>query len=150
MTTIETKTLYEGGPVQIVGQMHTDSDARPDDQDFDSPEKRADYLKRFAADDFMFVGMAVAVIVDGKEVGYDSLWGIEHGYVADDVYANAWENTPAEYPQPNHVVMGSPLNGVINEAVDEAIKWLKNRNAEVPPELYAAQQWADPNWKVKR
>lgn len=148
---IESRVLFEHGKLRVVGRMLPDNDAKPDDQDFDSPEQREDLLSRYQAGDFMYVGMTVDVIYNQARIGWDALWGIEHGVVGLDsdgkvIDADAWEFTPAEYHTPKNVVMPSPLAGVAWEAIDAAKEWLSGmNNADANESISAAQAWADPN-----
>lgn len=146
---IETRTLFERGLLTVVGTMEQDDDSSPTDQDFEDEAQERDYVTRFNNGEWIFVGMVVSVRWNGVEIGTDSLWGIEHGTVAQGVVANAWELTPAEHPKPNTVMMGSPLSGVVSEALDRAAEWVDSLGMEPNAEgitgaLFTARQWAEP------
>jgi hypothetical protein len=98
-------------------------------------------------DGHRIVGMTVGVSVNGVTVGEDDLWGVQHGTGTDGAEADAWELTPAEYPSPGAVIMGSPLSGVVVEALATAQHWLTEVGAgqDVQAALTAALLWADPN-----
>ncbi|WAL67120.1 hypothetical protein ORV05_04850 [Amycolatopsis cynarae] len=140
---IEARTLFESERVSVIAAMHPDEDTRPTDYDCHD----ADEIARFESCEWDYVGMAVRVMVDGAQVAEESLWAIAHGAVSEDTKADAWELTPATYPEPNVVQMGSPLSGVVCEALDAAYQWLIKVEAgpEVRQAVRAAQRWADPN-----
>jgi hypothetical protein len=150
---IEQKTLWQSPDddvtpmVVIEASMYRDEDYDPKDQEFDTPADREDYLARWRRDDFMGVGMEVEVSLYGVTIGEGSLWGIEHGQVSADTNADAWEISPAQFPEPNVVFMASPLSSVIVEALDVAADYLTRIEAgqAARDAVKAAQRWADPN-----
>jgi hypothetical protein len=142
---IESRTLYQAGDLSVVVDMHEDSETDPNDQDFENPEQRADFLRRFRGRDFEYIGLEAKVVLDGAVIGRDGCWGIEYGQVAEGVRANPWEHVKPQYPAPNETIPGSPLNNVILVALDEAKNWLTRHGVAIPDELASAMRWADPN-----
>lgn len=139
---LETKTLWQSPDddvvpmVEIEASMHADQDYDPNDQDFDSPADREDFLARFRRDDFAGVGIEVEVSLNGVVIGEGSAWSVEHGQVTADVNADAWEISPT-----------SPLSSAVAEALAAASAYLDQIEAGQPARdaLKAAQQWADPH-----
>jgi hypothetical protein len=154
---IETRELWKSGPLVISAEMIADYDAadRAEPDFSEDPDAGREYRRHLERGDFEFVGMAVTVEYDGAEIARDSLWGIEHGYIGTydgrAVNADAWENTPTDYGPELYegrsvVHMGSPLSGVITEAIYNARKWAdEHGNDEMRAALLAADAWADPN-----
>jgi hypothetical protein len=160
---IERRELWKSGPLVISAEMIADdTDNMPDfSEDADAG---AEYRRHLERGDFGYVGMVVTVTYDNAEIAGDSLWGIEHGQVGtvgngyagpgnpgDLIIADAWEITPADYGPELYegrsvIHMGSPLSGVIDEAVSNARKWAdEHGNDEMCAALTAAEAWADPN-----
>jgi len=132
----ETRTLFEQGAVRIIARI-TEDDQEPDG-DFD-----ADYFERYQACEFEMVGIIVHVELNGATIGEASLWGVEHGAVAEDVTADAWEFVPA-VTEGNTVTMGSPLASVVDEALSNASAWLISTTAQQTiRDLGAASAWSD-------
>lgn len=127
----ETRTLFTFGPLSIVAKMCADEDTDPADQDFDTAEQKDAYR------------IVVRVEWHGVTIGADSL-RIEHGKVAEGVDADAWGLIPAAYPGPGGVDVGSPLLGVVTEAIGSAKTWLATIDAAAEV-LTVAEKWADPN-----
>lgn len=159
MDVVETRALFSSGDLAVTVDMIADPDARPDNEfdPGDGPEAQAAaeaYMRRWQAGDWQYVGMRARVTWRGNPIGEDSLWAIEHGTVREGVNADAWEMTPAQYPNPGTVVMASPLSGVLCAALDDAHKYLEDSGwwdesnpagNPVVPAMVAAHKWADPN-----
>lgn len=146
----DTQALFEHGDLTVLVTMASDPDSSPADQDFENEADRTDFIARFNRGDFVYVGMIARVLWDHRNIGTYSVWNIEHGEVGAGTVADAWDMTPPEYTSPENVCMGSPLNGVVLEALSEAEKFLASVGASEGPEgprgaLGAARQWADPN-----
>jgi hypothetical protein len=152
---MEQKTLWQSPDddvtpmVVIEASMYVDEDYKPLDQDFETLEDRQDYFERFKRGDFIGVGVIVTVSLYGVTIGEGSLWSIEHGQVSADTNADAWELSPAQFPEPNVVFMASPLSSVVVEALDVAADYLVRIDAgpAARDAVQAAQYWADPNWR---
>lgn len=141
--TMEIRELFNSDGVLVRASMVYDEDGNSTPE-YEDPADRVDYERRRDNGDFVFVGLKVEVWVRDVMLGDDDLWGIEHGQVAEDVTADAWELTPARYPAPNTVVMGSPLSGVVCDALACAEANLVKLGAPVEV-LAPALRWADPN-----
>jgi hypothetical protein len=132
----ETHTLFEQGAVKIIARI-TEDDQEPDG-DFD-----AEYFRRWQECEFEMVGIIARVELNGVTIGEDSLWGVEHGAVAEGVTADAWEFVPA-VTEGHTVVMGSPLASVVDEALSNANEWLTAITAQQTiRDLGAARTWSD-------
>lgn len=147
MTIIETRDLFESGLIKVVGEMHGD-DTEPNYPDFQDDSERRDYMARYQRGDFRYVGMVVRVEVDGFTAGEDSLWGIEHGTVGENVEADAWELTPAQYGNDDDgrawTIGGSSLVSVVTEAI-ERTRSLARTLEQQRHALDAAEKKFDPN-----
>ena len=164
---IERRELWSHGDLTITGEMLSeDTPAEDLMPDFDNAEDEAEFRQHLANGDLEYVGMAVTVTYAGAEIAGDSLWGLEHGQVGtvgrggyvgpgnpgEPIITDAWEITPADYGpavpgvHTGTVVMGSPLSGVISEAIGNALEWAgAHGNDEMRSALLAAEAWADPN-----
>jgi len=123
----ETRTLYSADGWVVEATMTPDLDVHAPDGDCYS---QRDYELYGAT--WSYVGIIVNVQLNGVTIGEDQLWGVEHGQLSD-VEADAFELTPPEYGRTDDgtptVTMGSPLSGVVIEAIDQAGKWLQSINA---------------------
>lgn len=132
MDTLEDRTIYKGAEyVSVHVRMIADYDTTPDEFDcYDTAA--ADAWRR---DEWRYVGVIAEVHVLDVPMGEGSLWGIEHGSLTYDdvtdagaetrtVEADAFEWTPSvswtDDAGRQCVQMGSPLHGVVTEALDNA------------------------------
>lgn len=124
----DTRTLYSADMWKVTATIETDYDSTPRDFECYSTE---DVL--LFGDGWEFVDLHVTVELNGAVIGEDRLGGVEHGAMGDAVTADAWDLTPPEYARGDDgtptVTMGSPLAGVVIEAIASADRWLQSIDA---------------------
>ncbi|HZD14154.1 MAG TPA: hypothetical protein VE196_03300, partial [Pseudonocardiaceae bacterium] len=109
---LEERVLCQDGPITVIAVMMADHHTTADDRDYDTPEHERDYRARYEAREFDYVRMVIRVEVNGVCVHTATVYGVEHGTVAENREADAWELTPYQCLANGAYQMSSPLSGV--------------------------------------
>ena len=128
MTAIDSKQLPDWGPFQVKATLYPDWDSSTDDADCYTPKQ----VEAWRNDEWSFVGLEVTVSFNGREIGSNSLWGIEHGhYTMTDEDDNV---TGEEYLNPlSDEQLGDWWSDVIEGAKLDAVATIEQLQAvEIP------------------
>jgi hypothetical protein len=129
----DARTIYDqaGWRVHVVMNYDDLSDPRTDGDCYTVED-----IAAWRRDEWEYMHVRVEVEFHCRTVGEASCGGIEHGDMAERE-VDAWELEPARYetrPDGTPVIhAGSPLSGVVMEAVTEAHVWFA-RNVKHLPE----------------
>lgn len=123
MDLIERKILHDVAGWRISVDVIADWDVTPMEADcYDDVA-----IAKWHNDEWRYVGVVVSVELRDRLIAGDQLWGIAHGDLGNGINTSVWDLTPA-----GHMVLdgkrietsGSPLAGVVVEALDQANAWL--------------------------
>ena len=157
---IDRRTVFESDKLTVTLKRFADEDARPEDYGADSAYDDAETRASFREGAWEFNVLVAEVAWDDVVLGDDSLGSVDHGTIrhldedgnVQTIECDAFEVKPAEYPEANVVVGGTPATQVIVTAIENAREWAMTA-AYSGPVLVAlddAERWADPFAPHKR
>ena len=109
-------TTFKVGPWTVRLDVRHDEDTTPADSDCYTPKQVAAWHR----DEWEFVGIVAKAYLEGVELGSDSLWGIERGYLP---VTDEDDNLTADVDYVD--VYDDAIEGVIAEAIHDAGKTLR-------------------------